>query len=234
MSFQRNAVIVDAFRKIGGLGDYETLNTAQQLAGARAIKTFANHLINKGQIIFAQVDVDVPMSVFTTNTVSVGPGQTVNLTKPFKVLNAQRKDNLSKTAIDLQNDSILDYKDLTNFDVVGTPIAYSYKVLVNTGTLSVWPRPDAYWLANGAVNLVFEAQLQDIPETLGDVTINMPDNWELAIIYNVAMHLAPEYGYGQMDKQTLDKTAKDLLEEVLSYEVEEASIFIRPDNKLYK
>ena len=234
MSFQRNVVIQDAFRKIGALGDFESLTTAQTTAGARAVKTFADHLINKGQIIYAQIDVDVPLSAFTVNTVSIGPGQTLNLTKPYKMLNIQRKDNLSKTAIDLQNDSILDYKDLTNFDVVGTPIAYAYKPLVNTGNISIWPRPDFYWITNGSLNLVYEAQIQDIPETLGDVTINMPDNWQLAMIYNVAKHLAPEYGYGQMDKQTLDREARDLLEEALSYSVEEASVYIRPDFRSFK
>ncbi|MCA2570709.1 hypothetical protein [Microcystis sp. M42BS1] len=234
MAFQRNTLISDAFRKIGALGDFESLTSAQTLAGARAVRTFANHLINKGEIIFAQVDVNIPLSVFTTNTVSIGPSQTINQPRPFKMLNVQRRDNLSKTSIDLQTESILDYKDLTNFDVVGTPIAYTYKPLVNSGSISLWPRPDSYWTANGELNLVYDSQIQDIPDTAPDVTINMPDNWELAMVYNIAYILAPEYGFGQMDRAELRAQSKEMLDEVLAYEVEEASAFIRPDVRSFK
>lgn len=232
----RNEIIQAAFRKMGRLGDFESItdvaNTAKLNAGIAAINPMIKAFANKGMPVWA---ISEQLLSFTpwasTKTVSIGPGATINqLVKPLKILQAVRVDNSNPTTptnVQLEIYTYQNYENLSSPLSPGTPTTIFYQPLNYTGEISLWPLPSAYWQTNGQLYIRYQRQFQDFDSATDEP--DFPVEWHEALIYSLAARLAPEYSVPMPDRQMLKQEAQAAVDDALSFETEEGSLFLMPD-----
>lgn len=230
----RDEIISSAFRKIGSLGDYETIDTPRLNAGIAALNPMIKAFHVKGMPVWATDELYIPMTEFATiGYKSIGPtGDIVHPYAPLKVIQASRRDNtVAATPIDTPMNiySYDDYRNLSSKASTGAPVHLFYQPLNYTGQLAVWPLPDSYWQGDGELYIRFTRPFQDFDASTDEP--DFPTYWHEAIIYNLATRLAPEYGHAGLDRQILVAEAKQMLEDALGYGTEEGSIFLMPDKR---
>jgi len=225
----RDQLVTDALRKCGALGDGETAAAAQLAAGANAINALIKAWAAHGLQIWKMETVTSLMSLMTSEVgLTVGVGQTiVTSNSPVKLISAYRYDALSEVSVDLTVESRERFFDIPNRTSEGAPVAVYFQPLKTTGTFYAWPLPDESWVTNGSFKLDF--QVQFTTTTSGSDVLDMPDHWEEALIYNLAVRLAPEYGLSINDRNVLKIEAKETLQLALDFSNEEGSIFLRPN-----
>lgn len=228
----RDSLISSAFRKIGALGDYETIDAHRLAAGVAAINPMVKALASKGMPIWAITEQYLPFTHWgTSSTVSIGPGATINqVVKPLKIKQVIRRDNrVPANPVDTEMSiyTYQEYENLPTKNVVGAPLHLFYQPLAYIGEISLWPRPDTYWTTHGQLYIRYQRPFQDF-----DSPTNWPDfpvEWHEALIYSLAARLAPEYGVPLNERAALRAEAKEFIEEALSFGTEEGSLFLFPD-----
>ena len=58
--------------------------------------------------------------------------------------------------------------------------------------------------------------------------LSLPPEWTEAVIYGLAVRLAPEYGLSINERQQLKMEAKEAKDLALSFGTEEGSLYIQP------
>jgi hypothetical protein len=225
----RDFIITEAFRKAGGLGDGEPLDDARKQIGVNALGPMVKALQAHGLNVWTIDEKFVDLSVFSSApAVTIGDGMTVDLDyKPLKLLEAQRYIDVELTSTPMIRWTNREWQEQPNKFQTGTPTHVYYRPDAYNGWLHVWPMPDAYWQANGALSLVFQRPIQDIGE--GTAEVDFPAEWHEALIYQLAVRLAPNYGMAINDRSALRQEAKEALDLALSFDQEEGSLYIRPD-----
>ena len=229
-STNQTAVITGALRKVNVVGDFETLSTSDNryLAAQAMLNPLIKSYMALGMPVWAVTDVTIPFSNFTnTNPVTIGlTGQLINQVAPLKVIQGLRKDNLTVIDVPLNIYTYEDYEILSNKAAVGAPVHVFYQPLRNSGRINVWPLPDAYWQVNGSLYLRYHRPYQDF--TAGTDEPDFPIEWNLVLIYGLAIVLAPEYGLDVEQRNMLKEDYKMFLEQALEFGTEEGSINIQP------
>lgn len=227
----RDQLITDALRKCGALGDGETAASAQISAGASAINPLIKAWAAHGLQIWKIERVTEPMSSFVDDSaLTVGVGQTIVTTNhPLKLVNAWREHTVDETVTELHIATRQRYLGNPTPTTTGTPVEVYYQPLKTTGQISLWPVPDTDWSTNG--NLLLDFQVQFTETSTGSDVIDMPDHWEEALIYALAVRLAPEYGVPINERNLLKIDAKEALDLALSFSGEEGSLFIYPERR---
>jgi hypothetical protein len=224
----RNEIISAAFRKIGAMSDLETATdpafAGRLAAGIAALNPMIKAFMAHGMLVWCDEGIAVNMSewaVQATITLSDVIGY-----KPLKIIGVLRRDLSSGTDVPMRIETRGDFFDIPNKEQTGTPLAIHYRPHAYINNVTIWPIPDSYWQTNGQV--VFRAQrpLQDFDSATDEP--DFPVEWHEALIYNLAVRLAPEYGLAGMDRQTLKQEAKEALDLALSFDQEEGSLYIRP------
>lgn len=126
---------------------------------------------------------------------TIGTGQTFNTSRPVfipsaYVRQAQTDYNLSIVSDEVYNDYIMQKS------TPGLPQFLSYDNGFPVGRIRVWPVPSTSY----QLFLLMEKQLTQFAL---DDDAQLPPGWERALIYNLAVELAPEYGQ-QVDAVTVE------------------------------
>jgi hypothetical protein len=108
----------------------------------------------------------------------------------------------------------------------GVPIQVTYQPKMNLGTIKVWPTPDSYSQTNVTIQLTYLRPLEYFSASTD--TADFPEEWVSAIIYGLAVRLAPEYGVPLPDRQLLLKEAEMYQTTAEDNSFEDASIFFQP------
>jgi hypothetical protein len=58
--------------------------------------------------------------------------------------------------------------------------------------------------------------------------LSLPPEWTEAVIYGLAVRLAPEYGLSINERQQLKMEAKEFKDTALGFGTEEGSLYIQP------
>lgn len=231
-TISRDEIITSAFRKIGALGDYETIDSQRLNAGIAAINPMIQTFVTKGMPVWALAEMIVPLSTFATiGSKTIGPAQTIDVAyKPMKLIQAIRRDSIvsatpSDTEINIYTQS--DFLRLSSKASTGAPVHVHYQPLAYHGQLRVWPLPDTYWQTNGSLIFTFQRPFQDFDSAADEP--DFPKEWAEALIYGLASRLAPEYGVALNERQAIKAEAKEFLDEALSFGTEEGSMYIHPE-----
>lgn len=230
----RDGIISAAFRKIGALGDYESLGTEKLTVGIAAINPMIKALAVKGMPVWAISEQYINLSNWAGNeSRTIGPGAQISqAVKPLKILQAIRRNNIDPAnPVDTQMNIYTqeDYQILSSKKATGAPVHLYYQPQAYTGTIFLWPIPDTYWQTNGQLYIRYHKQFQDFDASTDEP--DFPVEWHEALIYQLAVRLAPEYGVPLNDRIALKKEADDILNDALSFGTEEGSLFIRPDRR---
>lgn len=228
-SSSRDFIITEAFRKIGALGDGQTLDATRMTIGARVLSPMVQSFSNLGLLIWTLDRITIPLSFWQeAPMLTVGPqAQYRTPYIPLKCLEAVRNDG--ESSVPLIKMANKDYEEQTNKSQTGTPTMFYHKPNAFHSEIYLWQAPDSYWSTNGSITFVFQRQLQDMASSTD--APDFPKEWHEALIYQLAMRLAPNYGLAPTDRNILKQEAKEALEAALSANQEEGSMFIRAGSR---
>lgn len=221
----RNQFIEAALRKLGVLALDQTPSSTEYTNGLLALNALVGEFRTKGLQIWQRTTYTMSLTNGTSSYL-IGSGQTLNTPYPLHLLQAVRADAIQGTRIPVE--VIADYNfSLLPSNSSGTPIQITYQPRINVGTVKVWPTPDSYAATNVTLILTYLRPLEYFNNTSD--TADFPEEWVSAIIYNLAVRLAPEYGIPLQDRQLLIKEADMYLQTAEDNSFEDASFFIQPE-----
>lgn len=120
---------------------------------------------------------------------------TTRVNIPYRVWNVQRHDE-NGLDVELEELSREEYLALPNKTSEGVPNSYFYDAQLNNGVLYVWPEPSDVSIR---LRFTYSRILEDFDAATD--TPDFPQDWYLAIIYQLAVLLAPSYGrLAELDK----------------------------------
>lgn len=146
---------------------------------------------------------------------------------PLRIINANLKSNMDQQTSEIIMPGIAfqDWFQLTNKQGPGNPVNWNYSPKINTGEMRLWPTPNNM---TQRVGLQYTRPMFNFDTATS--TQDMQQEWITAIIYNLAVILAPSYGKSSL-LPTLKVMADEYLEEAESYSQETISIYFNPTNE---
>lgn len=142
---------------------------------------------------------------------------TTKAIRPQRIIYAYRRsDSNQDTPVDLIGD--VAYRGLSNKGAAGVVNQCFYQPTMVNGTLFVWP------VGPGVDKLILICQPLVDDFDAASNNPQFPIEWANAIIWNLAVELAPEYALSLKERMLLKAEAKEKLETVLDYDVENASV----------
>jgi hypothetical protein len=224
----RNQLIEAALRKLGALAKGQTPDTQDYNDASVALNMLVAQFRSIGMPLWARKE-------YTFNPVAgqqvyqIGFGKAFNTPYPLHVLQAFRQDSGSDTKVTME--VIPNYNiNLYPTSSGGTPIQLSYQPFVNYGEITVWPVPDSF-STSSTITIIYQSPFQYF-DTSTD-TMDFPEEWYLAIVYNLASILAPEWTIPLDDRKLLAAEAKKYKEMAEENGPEDGSLFIQPGRYAY-
>jgi hypothetical protein len=235
-SVTRNDLIEQAMRKIGALGDHQTIaaDTNKLAVGVAAINPVLRHLTTKGMPLWAMTEVSVPFTAFTTSSpVEWGVGATiVSAFRPLKVVHAIRRDS-TDTSNPIDTPMIIDektaYLGRSSKSVTGVPLAVYHQPTAYSSYLNVWPLPTSDVIADMTMRLWVHREYQDFDSSTDEP--DFPREWIEPFIYALAYHLAPNYGLPPADRGALRADRDALIAAAEGWGTEEGSFRLQPKKR---
>ena len=214
-----------ALRTLGVLALDQTPETTQYTNALVKLNGLVGELRVKGLQIFQRTTYTMTL----TNGISsynIGTGLTLNTPYPLHLLQAIRLDANSSTRVDMDIIANSNFNRLPS-NSSGVPIQINYQPKMNMGVVQLWPTPDNYSATNVTIQLTYLRPLEYFSSSTD--TADFPEEWVSAIIYNLAVRLAPEYGIPLQDRSLLIKEAETYLKTAEDNSFEDGSIFFQPE-----
>lgn len=220
----RDDIIKAALRKIGRLARGQTPDSNQIADAQLALNAIIAQFTTLGMALWARTDYTIPL-VAGTNSYTFGVGQTINIPFPLRINSIVLRANGGgvSSMFDIAKDDFM----LLSPNSTGVPVNFTYQPLINKGLLTVWPTPDAAVVSTYTAVMTYTQPFQGFTSTTE--TPYFPQEWQNALIYALAVSLAPEYQIPLLDRQQLSKEADNHLATALSAGVEEASFYFQVD-----
>lgn len=217
-TYTRDQIINAALRKLSVLAQGVSANANQLSTGAEALNLLVLQYQTLGMPLWSR-------KVKVTTLVSGTSSYTLSSPKPLKLFQAYFTDATTSERRDIM--IVPDY-DFTLYPPTGTGsvVACTYQPKVGSGTLKVWPTPDSTMATGSTLSLVYQAEFEVF--TAGTETPDFPQEWYSALVYGLAVSLAPEYGISPQDISAIEKQADKLLNTTLSMGLEDGSMFVMP------
>ncbi len=216
----RDKVIKAALRKCGALSEGETPSTETTNNCADALNNIVARFATLGMPVWKRTELPITLVL-----------NTINYTVPnsLKAPQVVLKDTTGSSQYELVNKSRYDYNRLPS-NSTGTPVHYTFAQGLENGTLTIWPIPDSGAVANKSLIVVYQKEFDGFFSSTD--TPDFPVYWTDALIYELAVNVAPEYGVPLMDRQALRKEADIYLGQAVGYGDEETSLFIQPERRM--
>lgn len=224
-SLTGDQIVNAAMRKLGALGDGQSPSATQLTNGTQALNLMLKAFMAKGMPLWVVSEYDLTMTA--THSFNFGIGQTVNIPAPLKVLQVVLVTSSGGAIQPLEMKTHYDYNLLSNEESTGTPTSFWYHPKNQVGTLYLWPIPDSTTISNQVARVVYQRPFYD--QVSGSDTLDFPQWWEEAIVFGLALRLAPEFGLPLADRKMLREDAFMMLDEALSFGTEEGSLYLQPD-----
>jgi hypothetical protein len=221
----RDEIIDSALRKAAGLGDWESASETQKTKAAFLLNSIIKSYHQIGMPVWAHTVLEIPCINFDTEgKVTIGIGEIINSPKPLKVTQCFLEIDGSYRELYITDRQT--FHSFAHNGSLGTPTAVYYQPERNTGDLYVYQRPDTYHQTNASLFLHHQTTLQDVDTSADE--LDFPVEWVLLLIYELACHIAPDYGLPLGERNLLEMTRARLKKESLDFDVDEGSIYIQP------
>lgn len=217
----RNELIESAIGALGVLAAGQTPSTEDYSTGSKLLNTTIARLRTVGLPLWARTSYTwVP----TASSYTIGDGQTLDTPYPLHMLQAYRT---ASGGAKINLDIVADFEYNTYPTSSGGDIPYklSYTPGINRGTIKLWPTD----LTNNteSVTIVYTRPLEYF-DTSTD-TLDMPEEWYDAVVYDLAVKLAPRWGIPLDDRRMLKQDAKEFLEQARDSGFEDGSLYVAPN-----
>jgi len=216
-------IINDAMHDAGFLEEGEDPNSEQLSSNFRRLNDIINLWQTQGLKLFLLEELTIPL-VAGTSTYSIGPGKTINMVKPSRILDAYVKtpDNVKRPLI------AISWKDWNLLPTVSAGTISSYFVNKLSDYLEVrfWNTPSTSEALNTVVALIQREVVN--PINLQD-DMDFPQEWRIALRWGLADDICSGQPAAIMDRCAQRAAIyRDALE---SWDVEDASTSFAPDRR---
>jgi hypothetical protein len=217
----RDQIISAALRKLLVLGDDQVATATQLANGTQALNAIVATFQSLGMPLWKRTELPITM-VAGQRDYTIGMGRTIAVPFPLHVHEAALNLPGSGSPIDVTVKPRADFNMLPSTSN-GIPVNATYQPFTNYGVFSVWPTPDSTTATGTTITITYQAPFQYF---IGSTdTPDFPQEWANALIYALAVSLAPENGVPLMDRTQLIKEADRHLMVVLANGGEDGSIY---------
>lgn len=179
-------LIVKAMQKVGILVKGEVPAADEVNDALDAMNFILSSWSNDSTLITSRV-VESFTLVGGTASYTIGTGQTFNTVRPVSIVDAYIRQSGNVDVPDMSIISDEMYASIPYKSAPGIPYWLNYTNSYPNGVINLYPVPSTSY----QLFLVSEKPITS--QTL-DATLSLPTGWERAIIYNLAVDLAPDYG----------------------------------------
>lgn len=213
---QRNDIIAAAMRKIGALGKGQTPDTEDYTNASQALNSLVSLFATEGMPLWKRTELSIPLVAATQN---------YTLASSLKLAQMILKSTSSSTQYELTEKSLYDFNQLPTES--GTPVHYTYIPGLSDGVVRLWPTPDVSAATDYSLIAVYQKEFDGFFSATD--TPDFPPYWTDALIYGLAVRLAPEYGLPLNDRNLLLKEAEVYKKTASDYGDEDGSIYFQPE-----
>lgn len=217
----RDQIITRALRTIGVLGEGKVANSDQLSEAADALGPLVQEFQTLGMPLWKRTDLNISLQN-GVQTYTLGVGQSINVPFPLKISQAVLQQDNTSSKIDVEIKAKQDFNLLPSAST-GTVVSMTYQPLINYGIITVWPIPNS---DTQTLTITYQEPFDIF--NAGTDTADFPQEWQNALIYQLALLLSDQYGLPIQDKQWIEKQADKRLASALSFGTEEASLLFRP------
>lgn len=147
-----------------------------------------------------------------------------NIERPESILDAQFAETLTASEIPTNQWSREEYFDQSDKDSSGTVVQWYYSPQLSLGELYLWQ------VASNSDQLLRFTYSRPMFISVNEVdTVDIPDEWALALIWRVSAELGPQYGVSLERQAILDSKATIAMDEALDHDTERESMSLQPD-----
>jgi len=220
-SVTRDDIIKGALRKIGVVAQGELPTADQTTEAAFALNLLVKAWEADGMPLWALRTTPIPLTA-NKKDYTIGIGKDVVTDKPLKVLQAWNRST-GNVDIPMRLLTKQEYNILGNKSTTGKPIQLYYEPSANYGTVFLFPTPAAADVLESTIYIVYQRPYEDF--NISTDTPDFPQEWYDAILYGLAVRLAPEYGVPIDQRQVLGREAADIKAAAMSFGTEEGSMY---------
>ena len=179
-------IIDRALRLISAIASGESPTTAESADGLTALNAMISSWQTEKLNVYAFVDTAFTL-VNADSSYTVGPAGNFALTpRPPKIENCYvRASDIDYPVELVDKDKWISIPDKTSYSDI--PIYAYYEPTLATGTLQLWPVPNTAY----SLHIVTWTTLAELAALA--TTITLPQGYERALAYNLAIEVAPEY-----------------------------------------
>lgn len=197
------SIIKRALLKNGVLTKNESPSGDEASDGLESLNDLIGSWSNDSLLIYARVSESFPL-VSGQSSYTIGSGGDFDTSRPLQILTAFTRIGSIDYEIDIINDTAFD--GITQKDISSSiPEVLYYDASNPLATITIYPVP-----TTGTLHIRSEKQLTEF--TTLDTDVDLPPGWDRALIYNLALELASEYG--QPADQVTYEIAMDSLSKI--------------------
>jgi hypothetical protein len=226
-SITRDQLIAGALRLCGVLAEGESATTEQVTNASEALNMLVKRFEADGMPLWAIKQSTIAMTA-AVNSYNIGLGQTINISKPLKIIQAFIRDS-SNNDTPMRVITRQEYNVLGNKASSGRPIQIFYEPLGDYGVLHVFPTPSSTDASGNTLYIVYQRPFEDFDASTDNP--DFPQEWYEVLKYQLATRLAGEYQIDLQIRQALIGEAASLKEAALSFGTEEGSFYFQADNR---
>lgn len=146
--------------------------------------------------------------------------------RPMEIIQAWSKDSEGYD-VPILIDSLFNYRMLSNKTTEGRPNTLAFDPTLDDITIYLWPEPNNM---KELVYMIAKIPFQDFDSTSDDP--DFPPEWSEALVYNIAIRLAAEYG--RTPSQLVTAMALSSYETLKGFSREEVSVKFVPNRREYQ
>lgn len=184
MTTARN-IIKRALQRNGVLTKDESPSGDEASDALSSLNDMIGSWSNDSLLIYARLSESFPL-VSGQSSYTIGSGGDFNTARPLQILTAFTRIGDIDYEIEIIPDTAYDGITQKNIST-SIPEVMFYQTGFPLGTITIYPVP-----TTGALHIRSEKQLIEFPSL--DTDVELPPGWDRALIYNLAMELAGEYG----------------------------------------
>lgn len=212
-----NSIIKDALLLVHGVQDDEEPSSEQYAHAKRVLNRMVKAWSAKGPKAWVEKDHAV------TLTANKNKYTLYTIDRPQRIYNATKIVDDTETPIRIVDRS--EYRNQPAKDDTGKPVFVYYDPQLENGVLYVWPTPDD----SDQIKFTYRSYIQDFDSTADNP--QFPSEWLEAIVYNLAVRLAPQYEVNPQEMLQLGSMAKGFLDDAEGSDMEDGSIFLQPETE---
>lgn len=178
-------LITSAFRKAGILTKSETPASDEAVDALETLNELLSSWSNESILCVSRTEESPYTLTPNDGEYTIGTGANINTARPIRIVSGFTRSGSIDTPLDPITDEA--YAAIADKAAQGTPRFINYDNANPTAKIKLWPLP----ATADALYLVTEKEITEL--TLAG-TVTFAPGWKRAVVHNLAVELAPEYG----------------------------------------